>query len=301
MYTVSKQEQQYDTYILNDQSAGSRLEVVPERGGIITHWSIGDTSITYFNQERFKDPTKSVRGGFPILFPICGNLVDNQYELDGQTYSLQQHGFAREMAWQVLDKGVMPEAQDTIGNAFIRIQLTSTPETLVKYPFQFELQYTYKLSGNRVIIEQKFLNKSDKPMPFAAGLHPYFQCNADAASKSKFVLDFPATQYNDNIDQKDKTYSGSLDWHVPEIDIAFHPLTAQQASVTDPNRKISVKMDYDKPFNTLVFWTVEGQSYYCLEPWSAPRHVFNTGTDVILLPPGEEKTLTVTFSADIAQ
>lgn len=301
MYSISKKEQQYGVYILNDQNSGARLEVVPERGGIITKWAIGDTAITYLNEERFKDPAKSVRGGFPVLFPICGNLVDNSYEINGQTYTLQQHGFAREMAWAVLDKGVKPDTDNAPGGAFIQLQLTSTPETLAKYPFEFELRYTYRLQGNRVIIEQHFSNHSDQPMPFAAGLHPYFLCDSDAAVKSRFLLDFPATQYNDNVDQKDKSYEGQLDWAVPEIDVAFHPLSAQQACVSDPNRGVSIVMEYDKPFNTLVFWTVEGKSFYCLEPWSAPRHVLNTGIDVITLAAGESKTLTVTFTANIKQ
>ncbi|MEM6451631.1 MAG: aldose epimerase [Cyanobacteria bacterium P01_D01_bin.105] len=299
MYAISKKEEQYDTYILNDQTSGARLEVVPERGGIITRWDIADTPITYLNEERFKDASKSVRGGFPILFPICGNLVDNQYDLNGQTYTLQQHGFAREMAWQVIDKGVRPDTDSAPGGAFIQLQLTSTPETLAKYPFEFELQYTYWLQGNRVTIEQHFINRAAQSMPFAAGLHPYFFCDHDAVAKSKLSLDFPATQYNDNIDKKDKSYDGALNWNVPEIDVAFHPLSAQKASVTDPNRGVSVVMDYDTPFNTLVFWTVEGKSFYCLEPWSAPRHVLNTGVDVITLAPGESKTLTVTFTASI--
>ncbi|MFK8182078.1 MAG: aldose epimerase [Phormidesmis sp.] len=301
MYAISKKEQQYDTYILNDQTSGARLEVVPERGGIITKWDIGATSITYLNEERFKDPSKSVRGGFPILFPICGNLIDNRYEINGKTYTLQQHGFAREMAWTVTDKGVKPDTADAPGGAFIQLQLTSTPETLAKYPFEFELQYTYRLQGHRVIIEQGVTNRSEQPMPFAAGLHPYFLCDSQQDAKSKFVLDFAANQYNDNIDKTDKVYDTPLDWNVPEIDIAFHPLSAQKASVTDPNRGVSIVMDYDKPFNTLVFWTVEGKSFYCLEPWSAPRHVLNTGIDAITLAPGESKTLTVIFTADLTQ
>ena len=299
MYSISEKEQQYTTFILNDHSSGARLEVVPERGGIITHWDIGDIPITYLNEERFKDATKSVRGGFPILFPICGNLIENQYELNGKTYTLQQHGFAREMAWRVIDKGVQPDTESSPGGAFITLQLTSTPETLTQYPFEFELQYTYRLQGDRVIIEQRFSNRSNQPMPFAAGLHPYFFCNSSAATKSQFALDFPASQYNDNIDKQDKTYSGQLDWSAPEIDVAFHPLSAQQASVADPGRGVSIVMDYDQPFNTLVFWTVEGKSFYCLEPWSAPRYVLNTHKDVITLAPGESKTLNVAFTAHI--
>ena len=51
----------------------SRLRIVPERGGLITEWRCKGKEILYFDQERFLDKDKSVRGGIPILFPICGD------------------------------------------------------------------------------------------------------------------------------------------------------------------------------------------------------------------------------------
>ena len=37
----------------------------------------------------------------PLMFPICGGLVDDEYELDGKRYSLQKHGYARFCIFQV--------------------------------------------------------------------------------------------------------------------------------------------------------------------------------------------------------
>ena len=54
-----------------------RLRVVPERGGLITEWRCGDHEILYFDLERFQNKEKSIRGGIPILFPICGDLPGN--------------------------------------------------------------------------------------------------------------------------------------------------------------------------------------------------------------------------------
>jgi hypothetical protein len=34
MYKVSSEQKQYNTYTLSDDSSGSQIEVVPERGGI---------------------------------------------------------------------------------------------------------------------------------------------------------------------------------------------------------------------------------------------------------------------------
>ena len=50
------------------------IKFCPERGGVITNWVSDGNEILYFDEKRFMDKTKSIRGGIPILFPICGNL-----------------------------------------------------------------------------------------------------------------------------------------------------------------------------------------------------------------------------------
>ena len=50
------------------------IKFCPERGGVITNWVSDGNEILYFDETRFMDKTKSIRGGIPILFPICGNL-----------------------------------------------------------------------------------------------------------------------------------------------------------------------------------------------------------------------------------
>lgn len=296
MYSIALKQKQYATYILNDQTSGARVEVVPERGGIITQWDIKDTPLLYLDTERFKDPTKSVRGGIPILFPICGNLPNDTYTLEGKEYTLVQHGFGRTQPWKVVDQGV---AGGDEGGAFIKIALESNEETLKVYPFDFLLEFTYRLQGDRLILKQSYTNKSDRPMPFSTGFHPYFEVSANREDKAQLELDLPVSTYDDNISKGSGLYEGTLDWASPEIDIAFRPVTAQQASISDPNRGVKVTMSYDEAFTTLVFWTVEGKGFYCLEPWSAPRNAINTGTDILTLAPNETKMLTVTLSATL--
>ena len=307
-YAIALKQAQYPTYILTDQSSGAKVEVVPERGGIITQWHLGDTQILYFDAERFKNPEQSIRGGIPILFPICGNLPDDTYTLNGETYTLKQHGFARDMPWTVSDRGVKDGAE---GGAFLELTLNSTEETRRVYPFDFELTFTYRLQGNQLILQQRFTNKSDRSMPFSTGLHPYFQIDGQTEdrgqsngqtnqAKSALQMTLPAKRYLNQITQTAHEYDGSLDWAAAELDIAFRPISDQIAVATDPKRNVSIELAYDDAYTTLVFWTVAGKNYYCLEPWSAPRNALNTGTDLLILPPGESKTLNVNFTAKVA-
>ena len=70
----------------------------PSRGGIITNWVLNNREILYFDKKRFFDKNKSIRGGIPILFPICGNLEKKSLFGDNFLY-LMQHGFARDQQW----------------------------------------------------------------------------------------------------------------------------------------------------------------------------------------------------------
>ena len=45
MGTIEIQQQQYTTYILTEEETQSSLEVVPERGGIVTRWRVRDRDI----------------------------------------------------------------------------------------------------------------------------------------------------------------------------------------------------------------------------------------------------------------
>jgi galactose mutarotase-like enzyme len=132
VFAIAVEQQQYKTYILSDQLAQSRLSVVPDRGGIITSWQLRGQEILYLDRDRFANPELSIRGGVPILFPICGNLPDNRYTYSGETYTLKQHGFARDLPWQVVDR----ITHDRVG---ITLALTSSPQTRSLYPFDFEV------------------------------------------------------------------------------------------------------------------------------------------------------------------
>ena len=37
----------------------------------------------------------------PVLFPIVGRLKEDRYQLDGQTYEMSQHGFLRDVVFDV--------------------------------------------------------------------------------------------------------------------------------------------------------------------------------------------------------
>lgn len=110
----------------------------------------------------------------PVLFPIVGRLKNNQFQYDGKTYEMTQHGFARDSKFEVLEQ--------TATSALF--SLKSSSETLEKYPFAFELQLQYTISEKNVVITYKVFNPSQTAeMYYAIGGHPAFNM-AQTANKA---------------------------------------------------------------------------------------------------------------------
>ena len=276
MFTISQEQKQHNTYILTDEDAQSQIEVVPERGGIITRWRINGKEILYLDEERYADPSKTVRGGVPILFPICGDLPDDTFNYRGKSYQLVQHGFGRRIPWKVVETS-------TDNCASITLSIESNPETLKVYPFEFAITYTYELRGNSLKIWQTYTNKSEVEMPFSAGFHPYFQ----VGDKQQLEVEIPGSEYADNVSKAAAvSFSGNFDYQEDEIDAAFTSITANSTSFSDRDNRRKVTLRYSDLFSTLVFWTVKGKDFICVEPWSAPRNGINTGEQITILEPG---------------
>ena len=287
MFAIALEQQQYKTYILSDASSSSQLEVVPERGGIITRWRVQGQEILYLDEERFEDPQLSVRGGIPILFPICGNLPENTYTYKGQQYKLKQHGFARDLPWRavgcVYEQGVSLQAD-----------LHTNEQTLAVYPFDFQLVLTYQIKGNSLIIYQHYTNKSSEPMPFSSGFHPYFLTH----DKTQLEFEIPSREYQNQKTGEVQPFNGTFDFNQDEIDVAFKQLSGNSATVIDHSCRLKLTLEYDDIYSTLVFWTLKGKDFYCLEPWSAPRNALNTGENLTVLEPGASCSVTVRLTAN---
>ena len=286
MSAIAVEQQQYKTYILSNGNA--QVAVVPEQGGIVTSWQIQGQEIFYMDTERFKDPTLSVRGGIPLLFPICGNLPEDTYILNGETYQLKQHGFARNLPWEATE-------QSTEDGASVTVSLKSDETTRVGYPFDFELNFVYTLRGNTLELRYRHTNLSERSMPFATGIHPYFA----VADKGGLTFDLPSTEYKVKGGAEVYPFSGQFDFEEEEIDFAFINLTGSSATVTDRGRNLKLTLEYDDHYSTLVFWTVKGKDFYCLEPWSAPRNALNTREHLLQASPGATVETVVKMTVEL--
>ncbi|MGN1206464.1 MAG: aldose 1-epimerase family protein [Eubacterium sp.] len=125
------------------------------------------TSIQVEGTERMWDANPAFWGRTaPILFPIVGALKDNMYRYEGKTYSMGQHGFARDMDFVLTD-----QTEDRL-----QFTLSDNEETYEKYPFHFQLHISYEIVLNQCRVTWKVTNTDEKTMYFQIGGHPAFAC-----------------------------------------------------------------------------------------------------------------------------
>ena len=109
------------------------------------------------------DPTYWKRTS-PLLFPFIGKLIDDEYIYNDITYNVTQHGFARDNEFSLV--------HSTESKASYLLQ--ENQETMLKYPFKFNLEVEYELINNELIINWTIENTNECNMYFQIGAHPAF-------------------------------------------------------------------------------------------------------------------------------
>ena len=236
---------------------------------------------------------------FPVLFPIVGKLKQNKTIINGRTYEMNQHGFARDMDFEPITK---------LDN-FHSYVLKSNASTLVKYPFEFALYVTYRTDGNKLTTIYKIVNEGDNNMPFGIGGHPAFKIDRDDLKNGEYYLEFEqdeekihflylvdgliGTEYAKNV-MLDKRKLPINPHSFDNDALIMKGLTSHGISLKKKSGdKTLLTMDFDG-FPYLAVWSKPGAPFICIEPWYSTADtvkssgVFTQKTDLITLAPKKE-------------
>jgi galactose mutarotase-like enzyme len=104
-------------------------------------------------------------GRAPILFPTIGELAGGAFRIDADSYKLPRHGFARNKAFQVIAASA----------AEATLRLSADETTLKVYPFQFQLDVSFTLSGATLAMKSAVRNLGRSPLTASVGYHPGFR------------------------------------------------------------------------------------------------------------------------------
>ena len=222
----------------------------------------------------------------PVLFPFVGVPKNKEYSYEGKTYSMGQHGFARDMEFTC--ESALPEENET-GCVHIKdannvwFALDSNDETYGKYPFRFRLHIGYELTGNQVKVSWRVKNIDGKPMYFSIGAHPAFRCPIHGeVDKYEYGLHFAGR--TSHIHHHGNTPDGLAvmdDKILPLEDgkVVFTPgffdectymvegKQTGEVSLLDKEGQAYVTMNFDTPL--FAVWSPEGKEapFVCIEPW----------------------------------
>ena len=202
----------------------------------------------------------------PVLFPIVGNYKDKTSIYKDKSYQLSQHGFARDMDFEL-------ESQTESSMTFL---LKDTAQTLEKYPFHFELRIKYTLNKRSLVIEWDVKNTNDETMYFSIGGHPAFNCDL---SKSYLTIKgadiLNCGVLNSHGELSSKIVNIPLEKNRLQLDsslfdddalIAENNQSQEIILSTDENKDL-LKVSFDAPVFGL--WSPAGKNapFVCIEPW----------------------------------
>jgi galactose mutarotase-like enzyme len=205
----------------------------------------------------------------PNLFPIVGQLVGDALHVDGASYHLTRHGFARRrrFAWT---------AQTAAG---CTLELRDDAQTRALFPFAFRLEIAYALTGSTLRIVYTIHNPGDRILPASIGAHPAFRWPLAAGiAKDQHRLTFsdpepaPIRRLQDGLLKPDAIATPIRDT-VLELD---ETLFLDDAIIMDQPASRSVR--YTAPgapsievawvgFRELGLWSKPGADFLCIEPW----------------------------------
>jgi galactose mutarotase-like enzyme len=247
--------------IENDQLKASIAEHGAELTSLVSH----STGTEYIWQA---NPAHWARHA-PILFPFVGKLKGDQYQYQGQTYKMGQHGFARDRQFTVTEKT----------STSMKLLLKADKESRVNYPFDFELVVSYTLSGNSLKVSYQVLNPADEPIYFSIGGHPAFNCPLEAGKqRGDYHLQFNSAEDTEVHYLTDGVFAGAKEPFkgncitLPEdrFDrdaLVFKSLESSSVSLVDNDHKAWLNFDYEG-FPYLGIWSKSRTSpFVCIEPW----------------------------------
>ena len=209
----------------------------------------------------------------PVLFPQVGAVWEKKYRFGGKTYEMGQHGFARDMDFDLVSE---------TGDELV-FELKDSEETRAKYPFAFVLKLGYKLTDEAVEVIWEVENPSDSDLLFSIGGHPAFNCDL---TKDKLLFMNKGSRVKGNLTSNvvmldgsgclsDRTKEVVLEDGVlslkPELfdedALVIEDRQADTVAILTADGTETVTVSFDAPL--FGVWSPDHKNapFVCIEPW----------------------------------
>lgn len=218
----------------------------------------------------------------PLLFPIVGKIKDNSYEHKGVSYTLNQHGFARDMDFE------LQSSDDTSAHYC----LSATDQTKAHYPFEFDLYVHYKLVGATLHTTYELVNVFGEALPYALGTHPAFLLgdghHAPSISSNELLPD-TSSHLKDGLllrelrkyDHSGTTVTLSGDTFKDDA-LIFRTYAPRELKLTRRDGR-TVTITHDG-FHHTALWSKVGAPFVCIEHWTGHADLVDAPQKLIEKP-----------------
>jgi len=200
----------------------------------------------------------------PVLFPIIGSLKNSSYTINDISYSLSQHGFARDMEFSLVEKETN----------HLTFRLQDNSETLKKFPYRFILDITYQLDGNKLDVIWNITNLNKTLMSFSIGAHPAFNIK----DGYKYQFDTSSFKYR-NLDSNgliiEKLNQKELIDNILQINqdlfkdgaLVINSKAFNNIDILDEDNNKVIGVNFSTPFVGIWAPIKNDIPFVCIEPW----------------------------------
>lgn len=282
--------------------AGEHRAVVVEVGGGLRSYSVGGRPLI----DGYTAEKMATAGRGQLLLPWPNRIEDGAFELDGRSHQLPLteveagnaiHGLVRWSRFAIVDR--QPH------RAVLEHRLYPQPG----YPFALDVRIEYAVSDGGLSVRTTATNAGEERCPFGAGAHPYLAPGAPTVDT--VLLRAPARvvlrSNGRGVPTGSMPVAGTpFDFRSERpigatvLDHAFTELYRDaggiaRVSLRDPAGGHAVSLWVDKAYPYLMIFTGDplpdvARRAVAVEPMTCPPNAFRSGTDLIVLDPGESFT-----------
>lgn len=287
------------TTVLTLRCGTSQCQLLPQLGGSIRAWTIGDQPMLRLASDAgiaARDPYATA--GFPLV-PYSNRIAQARFEWDGARVSLERnfppephaiHGVGFERPWRVEEQG-----EDSV-----LLSLLHRPDGA--WPWSFQARQHLKLEQESLTLELSAQNLEAYPVPLAFGHHPYFpRAGAVLTFEARAVwltdADGLPGRRAEPFGQFD--FSGGCSVEQAQIDHCYTGWNGR-ARIAWRGKRRALEISASPGLSSAVIYIRPGLDAFCFEPVAHLNDALNRPAQESAMPvvaPGATFSATIRYGA----
>jgi aldose 1-epimerase len=248
------------------------LDIVPDVGGAISRFEFAGNPVM---RPVAPDEIRVLEMcSFPLV-PYANRIAGGTFEFGGKTYRLPLnfgdhphalHGHGWQRAWR----------SEMVSRDRVTLAYDHEPDA---WEWAYSAEQTFTLTDDGMVLTLSLTNRSDKPMPYSLGLHPYFPrhpgSTLKAAVKGMWLAD--ETVLPSELVAADTVIdlgAGQKVSEAPFVDYTF-PGWEGPAVITQPELGLEITLSGSDNCGFLHVFIPEGTDFFCAEPTTAMPNAVN--------------------------